>query len=96
MYRLFYILIFILSINPFVFSRSLDKLVFHSAVVHNLFPQERVYLHFDNSSYYLGEELWFSCYVFSGVEERPTTLNKVLYVELVSSEGYVVETKKYK
>ncbi|MBR5510763.1 MAG: hypothetical protein IKU50_00990, partial [Bacteroidaceae bacterium] len=75
---------------------SLDKMAFNAAVVNNLFPQERVYLHFDNSAYYLGETMWFKAYVTEGVKDSPSTLSKVLYVELVAPEGYVVETKKYK
>ena len=26
-------------------------------------PQEKVYLHFDNTGYYLGETMWFAAYV---------------------------------
>lgn len=58
--------------------------------------QERVYLHFDNSAYYLGETMWFKAYVSYGTNDRITTPSKVLYVELVAPEGYIVETKKYK
>lgn len=75
---------------------SLDKMAFNAAVVNNLFPQERVYLHFDNTAYYLGETMCFKAYVTEGVKDVPSTLSKVLYVELVAPEGYVVETKKYK
>mgnify|MGYP003290299889 CR=1 FL=1 len=76
--------------------KNLDKMAFNAAVVNNLFPQERVYLHFDNTAYYLGETMWFKAYVTEGVKDAPSTLSKVLYVELVAPEGYVVETKKYK
>ena len=76
--------------------KALDKMVFNAAVVNNLFPQERVYLHFDNTAYYLGETMWFKAYVSEGVKDTPSTLSKVLYVELCAPEGYVVETKKYK
>ena len=76
--------------------KALDKMVFNAAVVNNLFPQERVYLHFDNTAYYLGETMWFKAYVTEGVKDTPSTLSKVLYVELCAPEGYVVETKKYK
>ena len=76
--------------------KSLDKMAFNAAVVNNLFPQERVYLHFDNTAYYLGETMWFKAYTTFGTNDRPSTLSKVLYVELVAPEGYVVETKKYK
>ena len=58
--------------------------------------QERVFLHFDNTAYYLGETMWFKAYVSFGNNDRPSTLSKVLYVELVAPEGYVVQTKKYK
>ena len=58
--------------------------------------QERVFLHFDNTAYYLGETMWFKAYTTFGTNDRPSTLSKVLYVELVAPEGYVVETKKYK
>ena len=27
--------------------------------------QEKVYLHFDNTSYYQGDNIWFKCYVTS-------------------------------
>ena len=74
----------------------LDTLAMRAIMVNQLFPQEKVYLHFDNTSYYLGETMWFKAYVLgtSGHTLRPQS--KVLYVELVAPEGYVVETKKYK
>ena len=31
----------------------------------NHIPQEKVYLHFDNTSYYQGDHVWFKCYVTS-------------------------------
>ncbi|MCD8287982.1 MAG: hypothetical protein LUC18_03975, partial [Porphyromonadaceae bacterium] len=59
-------------------------------------PQEKVYLHFDNTGYYLGETIWFQAYVVAAPQLRPTELSKVLYVELLTPEGRVVETKKLK
>ena len=58
--------------------------------------QERVYLHFDNTAYYLGETMWFKAFVTSHSDDRATNHSRVLYVELVSPEGYVVKTEKYK
>lgn len=75
---------------------KLDNLVLRSVAIETLFPEERVYLHFDNTAYYLTETIWFKAYVMSGSENTPTTMSRVLYVELVAPEGYVVETKKYK
>ena len=74
----------------------LDSIAYRAMQVGQVMQQERVYLHFDNSAYYLGETMWFKAYVSFGADNRPSTLSKVLYVELVAPEGYVVETKKYK
>ena len=59
-------------------------------------PQEKVYLHFDNTGYYLGETMWFAAYVVTAPQLRPTEMSKVLYVELLTPEGLIVETKKLK
>ena len=74
----------------------LDNIIIRTAIKQSLFPEERVYLHFDNTAYYLGESIWFKAYIMSGVNDEPTTISRVLYVELVSPEGYVVKTNKYK
>lgn len=58
--------------------------------------QEKVYLHFDNTGYFLGETMWFKAYVVAAPQLRPTELSRVLYVELLTPEGRVVETKKLK
>ena len=59
-------------------------------------PQEKVYLHFDNTGYYLGETIWFKAYVTTAPQLRATELSRVLYVELLTPEGRIVETKKLK
>ena len=60
----------------------------------NVFPQEKVYLHFDNTGYFAGETIWFKAYVTRMDCSRPTDISRVLYVELVHSEGEVMETCK--
>ena len=77
---------------------SLDTLVLKSIIASRALPQERVYLHFDNSGYYLGETMWFKAYCVSGngTNIAAAPQSKVLYVELCAPEGYVVETKKFK
>ena len=82
--------------NDTIERNKLDNLALRTVAIETLFPEERVYLHFDNTAYYLTETMWFKAYVVSGEDNRPTTLSRVLYVELVAPEGYVVETKKYK
>lgn len=74
----------------------LDSIAHRALQVGHVMQQERVFLHFDNTAYYLGETMWFKAYVSFGANNRPSTLSKVLYVELVAPEGYVIETKKYR
>ena len=57
-------------------------------------PQERVYLHFDNTSYYKGEHIWFKAYVVDGASLKASDLSRILYVELVNPIGFPIETQK--
>ena len=53
--------------------------------------QEKVYLHLDNNCYYRGEEIWFKAYVVRADNNQYTDLSRLLYVELVSPDGMLVE-----
>ena len=75
---------------------SPDEAIMRALLVGRVLVPETVYMQFDNSAYYLGETIWFKAFVTSGDENRPTELSRILYVELVSPEGYVVKTEKYK
>lgn len=55
------------------------------------YPQEKVHLHFDNTSYYAGDTIWFKAYVTQGTENRPTTLSQPLYVELLDQLGHIID-----
>jgi len=57
-------------------------------------PQEKVYLHLDNTGYFNGEDIWFKAYVVRADDQKPTQISSVLYVELVTPGGRVVKTKK--
>lgn len=59
----------------------------------NMIPQEKVYLHFDNTSYYHGDRIWFAGYVVSAYDNRPEVLSRTLYVELLDPGGVVVERR---
>lgn len=58
------------------------------------FPQEKVYLHMDNRSYFIGDTIWFKAYVMNATTLRPTQLSGVLYVELLNEKGVEMEHKK--
>lgn len=53
-------------------------------------PQEKVYLHFDNSTYYQGDDIWFNCYLVTSGQHEASTLSKTLYVELLNPGGEVI------
>lgn len=75
---------------------AVDSAALRALQVGRVLTQERVYMQFDNTAYYLGETMWFKAYATIGSNDAPSSLSRVLYVELVAPEGYVVETKKYK
>ena len=59
-----------------------------------LYPQEKVYLHMDNRSYYVGDTIWFKAYVMNATTLHPTQMSGVLYVELLNEKGVEMERKK--
>ena len=48
----------------------LDSIAYRAMQVGQVMQQERVYLHFDNSAYYLGETMWFKAYVSFGADNQ--------------------------
>ncbi|MDR1368857.1 MAG: hypothetical protein LBJ72_01835 [Dysgonamonadaceae bacterium] len=100
-----YILFFIISCLVFstlwsqedsLAVRQLNRFVRNIQTFNRLIPQEKVYLHFDNTGYYLGETIWFKAYAVTASDHLPDTLSRVLYVELLNPLGKVLETKKLK
>ena len=56
-------------------------------------PQEKVYVHMDNTSYFLGDTIWFAAYTRRTNEDLPSRISRVLYCELWNHDGYLVERK---
>lgn len=53
--------------------------------------QEKIYVHTDNSAYFVGDTLWYKAYVVRADDLSPTDMSKLLYVELLTPDGYLVE-----
>ena len=53
--------------------------------------QEKVYIHTDNSCYFVGDTLWYKAYVVRADNLEPTDISRILYVELLSPDGMLVE-----
>ena len=73
---------------------QLQKWVGNMERFNQLFPQEKVYVHLDNSGYFMGETIWMKAYVVRADNHSSTNLSRVLYVDLVSPSGDVVATRK--
>ena len=57
-------------------------------------PQEKVYLHFDNTCYFVGDTIWYKGYVTRSDKGTLTDLSKILYVELLTPDGFLVERQQ--
>lgn len=58
------------------------------------YPQEKVYLHLDNHSYFIGDTIWFKAYVTNASTLKLTDISQILYVELLNEKGVEMETLK--
>jgi len=57
---------------------------------HDLFPQEKAYLHLSKPHYRLGETIWFKAYLVNGSTHLTDTKSDVLRVELIDPNGKIV------
>ena len=92
------LLITIATIATAAEENTSDKLMRFAGNIHQfnaIYPQEKVYLQFDNTSYYTGETIWFKAFVVEA-----STLNRapsqVLYVDLISPGGVLLQQEKLK
>jgi len=57
------------------------------------YPQEKVYLHFDNTSYYYGDIIHFKAYVVRADGNIASPISMPLYVDLLTQNGEIIDTK---
>lgn len=57
-------------------------------------PQEQVFVHMDNTCYFLGDTIYYKAYVRRGDTGTPSRLSGVLYAELLNQDGYLVERQQ--
>ena len=57
----------------------------------NSYPREKAYLHFDNTSYYVGDTIWFKAYVTLAEKQVFSSISRPLYVELVDQTGHIAD-----
>ena len=54
-------------------------------------PQEKVFVHMDNTCYYLGDTIWFAAYTRRTDRNLPSNVSRILYVELLNQDGFLME-----
>ena len=105
MKRLITIILTVCLSLPFIKAQQQDdpdkytkELMRFSGNIHqfnSFFPQEKVYLEFDNTAYFQGETIWFKAFV-----THATTLkrapSKVLYVDFIAPTGHLISQQKLK
>ena len=85
-------------VRPAVAESCMAKLVTYAARINyfnQLCPQEKVYLHLDNTAYFQGETIWYAANVVDATTGGEAA-SKVLYVELLSPTGVVLKQQKLK
>lgn len=83
---------FMLFLSLPMFADALDEL--QSYLQNNQQVQEKIYIHTDNTCYFIGDTIWYKAYVLRADSLRPTNMSKILYVELLSPDGLVAERQK--
>lgn len=77
-------------------SASIDSLMQRLTLFGQNIPQEKVYVHMDNTCYFLGDTIWFKAYLRRTDKDIPSGLSRVLYAELYNQDGYLVQRKMIK
>ena len=57
---------------------------------------EKVYIHHDKPLYVTGDKIWFKAYIINMASNIPVSDDGVLYIDLVSPEGFLMYSKLFK
>jgi len=79
-------------------SQASENLLRFAGNIHQfcqLFPQEKVFLQFDNTAYFQGETIWYKAFVVRSSDFRRSE-STVLYVDLISPNGVLLQQQKVK
>ena len=55
------------------------------------YPQEMVFVHMDNTCYFLGDTLYYKVYVTRSDRGTLSNISHVIYVDLLNQDGYLAE-----
>jgi|GEM_PF-3821616 len=91
-----YIVVFlVLMVNVNTYAQSDEKnnvLTDRLEKQNERLPQEKVHIHFDKTSYVVGDTIWFAGYIVNALKNTPAEHSRILYVELINSEHRIIKT----
>lgn len=70
--------------------KAIDKISIQFEKFNEIYPQEKVYLHFDKPFYIQGETIWYKAYLVNADGNTPSSLSKIIYVELFDNNGKII------
>jgi hypothetical protein len=62
----------------------------------DLVPREEVFVSSDREEYIAGEEIWFNVWLIDRQSSRPSSVSKIIYLELLNAENRPVAQKQIK
>lgn len=87
------IVLCLLAFAADLFAQS-DTLISRFSAYRETSLRERIYVHTDRSFYVCGEIIWFKVYATAGPFNRPDSLSRVAYLEVLDSENNPVMQAK--
>jgi len=90
MFRIYVLLLLVLT-SLRIAAGSLDDVRQALLLSSQTQVQEKVYVHTDNECYFVGDTLWYKAYVVRADQLVPTDMSRILYVELLTPDGLLVE-----
>lgn len=88
---LFLILLSSLSVLAQADMAQLQRWINGASRYDNEYPREQVYVHLDQQAYLHGETMWIKAYVMRASSLTPQPVSRVLFVELLNTEGNIME-----
>ena len=94
MHKIFILIItFAFTTAIYAQSDAGDQILIGLKKWHDSYPQEKVFLQSDKEKYLAGTSIWFS--LWCTLENKPSFLSRIVYVELVDENGTVADKKMF-
>ncbi|MES2653563.1 MAG: carboxypeptidase regulatory-like domain-containing protein [Bacteroidota bacterium] len=90
----YYCILFLFFCAPVLAQEKVNKakIIAQYDSISKVYPKEKLYLHLDKSVYAPSDTLWFKAYLIEPGLNTYSTLSGLIYVDMVSANGTVVQT----